>query len=55
MIYWFIGYWIIAAIYCGASVSIMRINNVSLLVLGLFAPVLCWVVLGVRLARGGKK
>ena len=49
MIYAFIGYWILSAIYCGASVGKLRVNNVSLLILGLFAPVLCWVVLGMRL------
>ena len=55
MIIGFVVFWVIAAIYCGASASVLRITNVSLLVLGLFAPVLCWVFLGLRLTRGIKK
>ena len=49
MIYGIIAYWILAAIYCGASVSILRHTNISLIVLSLFAPVLCWVFVGMRL------
>lgn len=55
MIWWILGYWVVAAIYCGASAVSLRINNTSLLVLGLFAPILCWVFFGLRLAGGTRK
>lgn len=47
-------YWILAAIYCGASIVKLRITNVSLLICGIFAPILCWVIFGARLVGGRK-
>lgn len=54
MIVGLIAYWIISLIYCGVSISVARINNVSLVVVCVFAPLLIWVMLGMRLVRGQK-
>jgi len=54
MLYALILYWIFSLVYCGAAISAGRVNNVSILVVCAFAPLMCWVMFGMRLARGAK-
>lgn len=47
-------YWILSLVYCGTSISVARINNVSVAVICVFAPLMCWVMFGMRMVRGQK-
>ena len=56
MLWFILGiYWILSLIYCGSSISVARINNVSIAVVCVFAPAMCWVMFGMRMVRTGKK
>ncbi len=51
MIYWAFAYYVFSLIYCGTSIGVTRANNISLILVALFAPILAPVFFGLRLGR----